>query len=481
MATSDIPKRFPLVVTPENRNSASTKDAHLINGYLEKMPDGSYSIYKRFGLGPLVQYSVIAAQGRGIYNWLGDIYAIVGAILYKNGVNIGTLTAPGLLFWFSSDLGATPQLAFGDGITSYRYDTINGLHTMGTGATPPTFPPGITGQGNNFVSGFCYIDGTMYYGLSSTGTNPATTSTIFGSQLNSLDQWDAANAIVAQIEPDKLTAIAKHLVYLIAFKQWTTEVFYDAGNPTGSPLAPVEGAKMNYGSVNGNSVLDIDGELFWLTLTRNGAVQVARLRNLSAEIISTPAIERLFNDGTFAVVYAWCFKGAGHTFYIVTVKDLNLTLAYDVGQGIWSQWTDTNGNYLPIVSATFSGNLNLLLHETNGKVYEMSEDYVLDDTSSITFDLYTPNFDGGVDRKKMLSILHVNGDKTIGSTLQIRCNDFDYDSTKWTQFRNVDMGRARPILTNCGTFYRRAYHLRHVSPTPLRLTALDMQLDLGTL
>jgi len=71
------------------------------------------------------------------------------------------------------------------------------------------------------------------------------------------------------------------------------------------------------------------------------------------------------------------------------------------------------------------------------------------------------------------------GDQEVGSVLHVRCSDDDYKT--WSNFRSVKLSDKHPRLINCGTFVRRAYHLRHWSDTPLRLQAVDVQYDLGTL
>jgi len=58
-------------------------------------------------------------------------------------------------------------------------------------------------------------------------------------------------------------------------------------------------------------------------------------------------------------------------------------------------------------------------------------------------------------------------------------SDDDYQT--WSNFREVDLSKNRPMLTNCGTFRRRAYHFRHQSNTPLRIQAVELMIDLGTL
>jgi hypothetical protein len=141
-----------------------------------------------------------------------------------------------------------------------------------------------------------------------------------------------------------------------------------------------------------------------------------------------------------------------------------------------------DGNYFKIVSSTFlPGTGRVLQHETNGKLYLFDSDYTSDDGQVITVDLFTPNFDGGMRRRKQMTMMEFIGDQTAGSTLQVRVNDSDYEASKWSNFRLVDMGVRKPILANCGTFMRRTTQIRHQSNTRMRLQAIELQLDIGTL
>ena len=165
-----------------------------------------------------------------------------------------------------------------------------------------------------------------------------------------------------------------------------------------------------------------------------------------------------------------------------TAKEANITLAYDVVDHMWAQWTDVDGNYFPMVAATYTTGLGTLLqHETNGKIYSVDANYFTDAGDAITVDIYTPNFDGGVRRRKQMKMMEFIGDQTPGSVLQVRTNDADYDAAQWTNFRNVDMSVKKPILTDCGTFMRRAHHIRHACNTRMRLQAIELQIDLGVL
>jgi hypothetical protein len=204
------------------------------------------------------------------------------------------------------------------------------------------------------------------------------------------------------------------------------------------------------------------------------------LDQLSHKVISTKAIDKLLKEATINTVFSWQLKLNGHSFYVVTLKDENLTLAYDIDEDLWHQWTDTNGNYMPIVASTYDSARRIILqHETNGKLYYCSSSYYTDDSDTITVDIYTPNFDAGTRRNKTLTRLSYVGDQVEGSVLYFFCSDNDYKS--WSNPRKLELSTLNPYLINCGTFNRRAYHLQHKSPTVFRIQALEAQYDLGTL
>tara|TARA_R110000868_G_scaffold78757_3_gene224364 strand:- start:858 stop:2150 length:1293 start_codon:yes stop_codon:yes gene_type:complete len=430
---------------------------------VEKTLEGDYWVYKRGGVATSSQPSGGAAAGLGMYNWLGDIYAVFGAVLYKNGSSVGAVDSTAS-YRFDSTLGATPQLVLGNGAKAYTYDSGGGLVLISDGDFPAAF-----------VKGWCYLDGTLYVATAA--------ATVQGSDINDPTAWDPLNYLTAQIEPDQGVALAKQLVYAVIFKQWSTEIFYDAGNSTGSPLGAVQGAKVNYGCVTADSVQELDGILFWVCTNKSASTQVIKMEGLKVEIVSNDPVERLLDDAGFATTYSFVVKDNGHRFYVLTCVVTNITLAYDLDQKMWSQWTDVDGNYFPFVSSTYDSSTlgHYLQHATNGYIYTYSVSNTTDAGAVITVDIVTPNFDGGVYRRKQLNMIKFEVDRAAGSVLQVRHNDNDYGTKDWTNFRQVDLGNPQPMLGQEGTFVRRAYHLRHQSQTALRIKALELQIDLGTL
>ncbi len=466
-----LPPRLPLVVTTSNRNASFTKDARLVNCYIETDEGGELWIYKRPGY--RIFYASAPSVGQGCYFWQGDFYHIANGTISRNGVTFGPLlNIPGGTYHFSETLGANPRLVFSNGQQAYATNGITvsaALHSIDVDFPATT------------VKGIVYLNGATYV--------MNRQNEIWGSAINSVDQpgnWSAINFINAQSEPDPGVFLAKQLVYLVAFNQWSTEIFFDAGNPTGSPLGPVQGSKISFGCGAAGSVQQIDDKLFWISSTRSASVQISMLDQLNHQVISTKSIDRLVQSSNLQNVQSLQLKINGHNFYVLTLRDINLTLVYDIRENLWHQWTDFNGNYFPFLCYGYAaGNRHLIQHESNGDIYEVDTDFyadVGDDGTTlvpIMSDIYTPGFDANTRRKKQLSAMEFIGDQTTGSRLYVRSSDDDYQT--WSNFREVDLSYKRPRLVNCGTFRRRAYQFRHRSNTPFRLQAVELQYDLGSL
>lgn len=465
--TMVLPPRLPLVITTGNRGRSYTKDSRLVNCYIEVDKQGELWVRKRPGIADAMTLGA-AATGRGLFNWEGDVYAILAGTLYRNGVSVATgLEQTGGTYRFSSIKGATPKLVLGNGQKTYAYTVAGGL-TSDLHTIDVDFPL-VT------VKGIVYLNGATYV--------MDTTGQIWGSAINSVSNagdWTALNFITAQAEPDQGVYLAKQLVYVIAMGQWSTEVFFDAGNPSGSPLGVVQGSQITFGCATAESVQDVDGQLFWISSSRTAAVQVSTMSQLNHQVISTDPIDRLLQNSDLTNVSSAQLKIDGHSFYILNLRDTDTTLVYDIAEDEWHQWTDANSEYFKMMAYTYdSSHRHIFQHETNGKLYYASSAYKNDDTAPIVLDIYTPPFDASTRRRKMLSMLNFVGDQESGSLLYVRSSDDDYRT--WCNFRTVDLSAVSPNLTDEGTFVKRAYHFRHKANTDFRMQAVEVQYDIGTL
>ena len=499
--TVAIPRRWPLVQQFYTRspNTPITKDARLVNAYAEKDPaDGEYWVFKRLGVSPLPYYSN-PGFAAGQYTYTGtpgiplQVLCVTGGYLYVNELIVGAVPGSGLPGGYQTyfeTVNSSPQTVVLMNIA------WAGIYTPSTGSlvqiTDSTF------AGLQLVPGWAYLDATLYvmdvYG------------SIWGTAgFNNAAVWAGLNVIPASTKADQGVFLATQLTYVIAFKQWTTQIFYDAENPApGSPLSPVPDAQIPFGCLFAASVQKIDEILLWVTSNQTISPQVILMENLSPRIVSTPSIDRLLDNvlafGGIGVnpVYSWSLKHAGHRFYGLTLIGQNLTIVYDIDQKLWYQWTDSSGNYWPFTNFAYtlpSGlagqpipGLHLaqyiggsLVGPVAGNSYVIDGDYEYPNDIGVLFpvDIYTPNFTGGTSRRKQLNMMYFDSDQTAGSLLNCRYSDDDY--AHWTNFRTLDLNYERPYLDQEGTFTKRAYHFRHRCNTTFRIKASDLQLDLGTL
>lgn len=463
-----LPPRLPLVISTSNRDSEFTKDARLVNCYIEVVGDEVY-IYKRPGY---ILSSIVATEGsagRGLKNWQGDLYSVFAGTLFRGGTSVSTaLDTSNGMYRFTNTLGAAPRLVLGNGAKTYAYKVDTGL-TSDLHTIDIDFPA-------TCVKGIAYLGGATYV-MDEKGQ-------VWNSAINlvdTADSWGAANYIASQMEPDNGVFLDKQLVYIVAFNEISTEIFADVGNPTGSPLQSVQGSKLSYGCVNGDSVQNIEGKLIWLSSTEASPhAQVSMMDQLNHRIISTPAIDRLLHNAAILNVYSYHLKFNGHTFYILTLPQDNLTLVYDLTSDHWSQWTDPEGNYFPFVAAAYDENRRVILqHESDGKLYYFDSQFYQDNLEPIVVDIYTPNFDAKTMRRKQMKMMKFVCDQQPGSYLEVRYSDDDYQ--RWSNFRRVPLDVRAPMLPEGGTFVKRAYHFRHQARTPFRIQAVDVQYDVGTL
>jgi len=475
------PQQLPLINQTDNRDGTTNFDARLINGYGEQDGvTGQYQIYKRLGVKYTYNLGSLGTHlGQGLYSYAYwnsavSVFGVAGQSLYCNGSLVGSVatgTSTTNRFRFSVIPITSPIVILCNG--------GNDVYTVSAdGVTLTSVTPAFS---NTLVPGVATLDGTSYI-MDITGA-------IWGSPLNTPTWADSLNVILANADGSPGIALDRQLSYVIAFKRNITQVFLDNGNPTGSPLAPVPEAITPYGCADAGSIQSLDDILYWLTYNQSRSPQIAMMQNLKTQIISTPPVERLLQaalTGSYGSIHSSALKVAGHKFYILTVTGANLTLVYDSGQQLWSQWTDGAGNYWPWMESTFDVNGKILVQgDADGSINFIDAAYVYPFdtnyagiTSTPQVDIYTPNYSANINRVKVLNRMWFQADQTAGSVLYVRYSDNDYKT--WSNFRQVDLSVSRPVLKDEGSFYKRAYHFRHLAKTSLRIRAVDLEYDIGT-
>lgn len=211
-----------------------------------------------------------------------------------------------------------------DGVAStYATNTAN-RYTV-TQITDADYP-------SNTARGCAFLDGKFFV-MNEKGE-------IYQSAFEDASSWAANEFIGTQIEPDQGVYLAKHNNYLAAFKLWSTEFFYDANNPSGTILAPVQNAAFKIGVASDASVKEMAGTVVFMGQTRDGFGRgIFRLNGMSPEKISTPQIDKILNADSLATVYSWSCNVGSHMLYGLTLVTTGVTLVYDFTTQLWSFFT----------------------------------------------------------------------------------------------------------------------------------------------
>jgi len=495
------PLRIPLVeqfTFPGGTANAPTQlgmGPAIINGYVETLPSGERIVYKR----PCFTWNndVADASVRSDFtNFNGTIVGVSKNKFYSN-ILTGTFLAnadgsTGSAYSFANSIATPTKLFVHSDTFAYVYDSSGPSFTQVTDVNYPAAT----------VPGAVWLDGTYYV--------MDTSANIRGSNLNDVTTWNPLNSIQAQIEPDAAIVLARQLSYVLAFKSSSVEVFYNAGNATGSPLARQTGSKLNYGCANAATLQELDGALIWVGASKNGKQVVLRLENLTPTIVSTPAVERLLTGSSPAFMWSFTLTIPGHSFYIINDSLSKVSLVYDTVEKLWYIWTTQSGINLPFYTSAVTYGAAFTCYVGGGTnqggiatgpsgVYSVQltgTDYSFTASNTIdtpfNFDIYTSIFDGKTRRRKYLKVLDVVADVPMVTwdssnqpalqskgLLQIRHSDNGYKT--WSNFRSIDLTLNRPRLLDCGTFISRSYHLRYKVNTPLLLQAIEMQVEEGTL
>ena len=223
--------------------------------------------------------------------------------------------------------------------TIVSFGTFNGTSGTVNLSIAQTFANPTTVTGNysvaNYpaitVKGIVYLDGT-YYVMDLNGS-------IYGSGINNPLGWSALNVIQSNAEPDGGVALFRQLNLIVAFQTTSTEFFYDAANPVGSPLLPYASAFIEVGCASGNSVAQTENTLFFMGVTKQKGRAIYKLDGTKSKMVSNPFIDRLLNADDLSNVSAFCVRISGHTFYVLYLGNTQQTLVFDSTSQLWGKWT----------------------------------------------------------------------------------------------------------------------------------------------
>lgn len=463
--------RIPLVGNHTNRLASASKDQifynvvidGIKNALLGEKAENRIFINKRGAF--VVDTTVVGGggTGRGLYYWerTGKVYSVIDSKLYSNTSELFTFTTSTGTCWFTEATGSSDLLIVGDGvdlITVSTGDVVTDIVDVDLPTTPIT-PISMDG----------------YVFVVKSGTDE-----LYNSNVDAPLAWLSGDFISAEMYPDNIVAIARHVNYVLVFGSFSIEIFYDAENASGSPLARNESISFKVGLAARDTISQSDKRFYWVGQSQTGEASVWMLDGLDPKVASNEFIDKILQaeGSSLANASSWIGHHKGHTLYILNLT--SRTLVYDCDEKIWFDWSINSASthsVLPFKYATQGSNEKILvLHSTDGKIYKLDPTQYQDDAGIILCHIITSKVDMGTMQQKRQLRLELVADRESSGTVTVDWSDDDYQSYSTT--RSLDL-TTRPYTKSGGVFRRRAYRFKHEVNAPFRAEAFEIDFSAG--
>lgn len=293
------------------------------------------------------------------------------------------------------------------------------------------------------------------------------------------------------INPNNLVtgcvSYANNIVYLLG--SYSTETWYNSGGGF-VPYDRTASQCIPYGTVAQNSVVEIDGSVYWLATNAYGGIKGICIANgLNYQIVNNEDFaEKVSTYLNVKAAFAWISKIGQHSFYNITFPFSDngyngVTHSYDVSNGTWHEKHSFNANKIP-----FPGQDR---HLANASMCLNNIQYVGDSNSAQIFTMekgiYTENgndiqriiqsqFVSEMDKNIVISEIEVDVERSIADVSSIlkptlaleTCRDYGNTFTN-KLFRQIGPAgnyNIRCLFHGLGASRRPAFRLSMSGPFP---------------
>ncbi len=410
----------------------------------------------------------------------GLLYVVSGDTLYS----VTTSYAATALGTIGSFYGAVSlidngtQLLVVDGTGGWVWDYTSSTFSQ---VLPGTL--GVTPGIAIFQDGFGVI--------SQVGTN-----NFYQSNLNDFTTWSSLNGSKANSTPDPIVGMADIHREIWLFKQYTTEVWVNAGL-NGFVFQRLQGVQIQSGIVAPASVARVGESLVWLHQDNEGQGMVLLANGYQATRISTHGIEHQIAEmakaGTISDARAFVYQQEGHTFYVLSFPTGGQTWVWDAVTRLWHERAFfSNGQftlYRPATAVAFN-NLIIAGDYLNGSLYSLDLDVYTDAGATRkwlrTWRALPPNQRSAAELEfRQLTISLQTGvgiPSGINPQFMLRYSDnaFQWSNEIWTDSNLTGNTQANIIYRRLGqtrfaTGLDRLFELSGTDPTPVALIDADVE------
>ncbi len=328
------------------------------------------------------------SEMRCLTEYMGLIYAVVDDKVYKVTVNVSAETA------VSEEIGTITTSTTGTvkaAINPTQIVWVDGsstgyIYTPGT----DTFST-INSVDSDFTGGESVIFLDSYFIV-----NEPDTALMYASAPNDGSSWDPLDVATAESSPDNLLALETAKGEMWAIGETTTEIWYNAGNPSGFPFSTRDGLEIQIGCGAANSIVEIDDLIIWLDnrgyIVQSNISPLVRDNNsgYALQVISTEAITtEILEYSTRSDAIACTYTDRGHLMYAISFPTAQKTWVYDYTMKTWHErsWANLisgDPEHHLIQYAAVLENLQLGGGIRSGKIYLLKPDVYTEDSVAPT-------------------------------------------------------------------------------------------------
>lgn len=439
----------------------------------------------------------------------------------------GNWTYTGPVVWTVLD-----GISYGANVYYAVTDFTKGAVVNATGTWTEITDADFTGLSK--VTNLVGLDGYLFVGTSN--------NRIYNSDLNAATSWTATSFLTAADTPGSLLWLGRIKNYLIAFKQYSIEFFEDTGNPTpGSPLTAQKALRKPIGLVSPSSVQYVSDGIIFMGMSEKSRIGIYKIRydDLGLELVSDYGVNQLLglsNLYTTATTYSAdsvaastaigqsqvCTYG-GKELYIINLSGVTAltprTLVYDNALKVWVMWDTwyassgaaTTGRFdvsqcVQFCLASLGFTFQLFVNNYIGSVGGTAPFFMAAASTTAGNGAYDQTaqtggsnrtfpwvwmsdmFDFGTRARKVMDTLEFlmeSGGTSSSITLVLYHRNSSWNvtatqgpSTRTRTFK-VDNTADRMIFRQLGPFRAKQVGFKEESVLPLRMTAVETQLNVG--
>ena len=317
------------------------------------------------------------------------------------------------------------------------------------------------------------------------------------SDANDGTSWNALNTASASATASAIFSAGQVGNEWYTFSTINMQVFDDSGSVY-APFVPNQNIVSPRGVWAPDSLTNVGGEWYFLE-GNNKPGMVMHISGYQALRVSDNGIEdvirRMSNGGSDCI--GWTYEENGHIFYVMYFPVANQTLVFDVSTNKWHErsWTQPNNSqaaHWGYCSASCFGKI-LVGSRIDGKIYELSMNYLDDSGTNIVRTRITPCID-----EEMMNIIHgnlvIDGNMGLGTPGTV-VDDQMYDpamclmlsndggknwsSEHWRGFGQTGQYTRRAIWRRLGYARRRVYKLITSAPADWGMSGAYVNMNLA--